>query len=134
MKKEKLHFKKFIVIGLVMAYMCVAVACRNNNNDTTNPSGDMAGDGSESNGNVNGSTTDRNDNTSTTDRNDNGSIYNDYNDNGYTSNNNILDDNTGIVGDTLNGISDTANDVGNTIGNVVDDITGTNNTISEGMR
>lgn len=109
--------KKLLVLGLVVAYMCMAVACSTNDDKATDHSGSMAGTGATTETGMNG--TDNNTGTNGTNA-TNGTTgtvdgVNKDTTNGTHNGDSVLDDAGNAVGNAVD-------DAGNAVGNVVDDV------------
>ena len=107
--------KYLLVLCLTICFMCIATGCTRNDN-SGNPSGDMAGTATEApspNPTMEPSDTNNMHNTDAT-------------------NDGLLDDTTNTVGDVIddagNTVGNVTDDVVDGVGDMVDDITGTNDT------
>ena len=108
MKKSKRPgAKKLLVLGLVLAYMCMAAACTNDDKGSSN-SGSMAGSGSQDNNSSSAA-----DNNNGTAGSNNNSVTEGTDKNGGTDG--ILDDAgdtiTNVIDDVTDGVSDVADDI-----------------------
>lgn len=119
---------RLLAIGLVLAYMCMATACTNNDKNGNN-SGSMAGNGATTeNGTANGNGTNDNVTNGTTNNNNTApttpakepttpaeTMDNTNNMNGTVNGGSVLDDAGNAVGDVVedaaNGVSDITNDL-----------------------
>lgn len=107
MKTKKIKIaKKFLVLGLIVVYMSMAVAC--NRNDNNNPSGEMAGNTTRpETGTTNANTGNNTDSTNNT----NGT-------NSTNSTNSTTDTTNGTTNGTDGSLLD---DAGNAVGDIVED-------------
>ena len=114
--------KRLLVIGLVVAYMCMATACTRNDNGDNN-SGNMAGTQTENGTGTNTGTANQN-NNGTANQNNNGTANGTTNgtSNG-TSNDNANGTNNTTDGNdsVLDGAGNVVQDAGDAVGNVVED-------------
>lgn len=128
--------KKLVLFCIILTYICLAVACRSNGNDSNLNSGDMAGtENTEqspsplpNNGNNNtGDNMNHTDNMNGTGTmNDNGNMNGTDNTNG-TDNNGVLDNAGNAAQDVVDGIGNGVKDVIDGVGNATNDIVEGNN-------
>jgi len=116
--------KKYLALGLVLTYVCMAVACSGNNDKNGNNSGSMAGTETQTESQTETATRETLDSTNSVEQPGDNTMNNNQNTmgaDGVSGNDSLLEDAGDAATDVIDGVTNGVNDV-------IDGVTGSDNT------